>query len=136
MSTLATAMTAHGYFKIRGAGPHLSVGALRSSAAVFFQVFGLFGLSQTLPSFQIPVDVSFSSKDVSIRCPFDFTPSPSDPVHAMGRISRHSNLWSFGSISLGSALASSSMPQSMFFICPLAVALIGGKLREGLKLCN
>ncbi|GMH86681.1 hypothetical protein TrST_g13931 [Triparma strigata] len=69
---------------------------------------------------------NLSSSKFQIRCPFDFTTSDHDLVSGVGRVSRHSQLWSFASFSLGAAAATASLPQALCLSGPLAVAFIGG----------
>jgi hypothetical protein len=147
-STVATLLIAYGYKSVRNQAPFFpSAGTpTRRALALGLQAAGLVGLSQMAPKLQVPVALAPPSPSPAspaspsspspapapanpvwqVRCPFDFTPSKDDSVQGMARISRHSSLWSFASLSLGSAFAAASIPQALCLSGPLAVALIGG----------
>ncbi|GMH88309.1 hypothetical protein TrVE_jg7342 [Triparma verrucosa] len=145
LSTVATGLTLHGYMKCRNAGPFRVVGRGWLGLALGLQGLGLVGLSQMAPRLQVPfgygpgggarggggevgggIGPNVSSSKFQIRCPFDFTTSDHDLVSGVGRVSRHSQLWSFASFSLGAAAATASLPQALCLSGPLAVAFIGG----------
>ncbi|GMI11559.1 hypothetical protein TrLO_g7494 [Triparma laevis f. longispina] len=140
LSTLASALTLHGYMKVRNAGPFRKVGRGWLGLAFGLQSLGLIGLSQMAPKLQIPFGYGPGGEEVKntgpvapaapaqfqIRCPFDFKTSDHDGVHGIGRVSRHSQLWSFASFSLGAAAVTASLPQGLCLMGPLAVAVVGG----------
>jgi len=152
LSTLACAMIAAGYKKVRHSGPIVAPSRVRLLAAFALQAAGLIGASQMAPKLQIPVgygpaepssgplasaDPSTSSSKLQVKCPFDFTPTPDSPVYGLNRVSRHPGLWSFAFLGLGSAAATASVPQALCLAGPVLVAVAGGahqdsRFRRGL----
>jgi uncharacterized membrane protein len=148
---VATGLIIHGYRSVRNVAPFFKTPKSPAAlgAAFVLQAVGLAGLSQLAPKMQIPVayngggapattagDVSSPIKSPSVakapasvwqvRCPFDFKTSQHDAVQGVGRVSRHSSLWSFAAFSVGTAATVASVPQAMCLAAPVAVAVIGG----------
>ena len=142
VSTVACASLGFGYFfRVRASPPARTVSTLACVGGFALQLAGMAGLAQALPRVRLPV-VSQpvgveSSPDAApgrqwvARCPMEFksdaqnVTSP-DGLHGMQRVSRHPMLMSLGAVGLGSALASTSVPQAVWLLGPAVMACVGG----------
>ena len=144
LSTAATLSIAWGFFKHgRGQGPIIgNRGKISLLTGYVLQSIGFIGVSQMLPKFQLPfaqeevsAAPSSSSSPVSapvsssyaLRCPMDFKPKdvPADGIYGMDRVSRHSNFWSLGLVTLGYAATTVFVPEIVMCVWPAVFAYIG-----------
>ena len=129
LSTVACSSIAYGFFKYgKFGGPQFH----RRSAVVhlsgmIIQAIGLIGISQLIPTLQVPIGILRETKKqsnknhisgqssstneseikITVRCPMDFRPKTvsADGLFGMERVTRHPAIWSLGFIGLGSAIS-------------------------------
>jgi len=81
--------------------------------------------------------------NLQVRCPFDFTDNKNHgdnattAVHGLDRVTRHPGLWAFGLISASQSFLAPTLPLTVWWLGPAAVALLGGahsdsRFRRGL----
>ena len=121
LSTIACGSVAFGYMRY-GPGRILNnTGIVRSAVALTTASLGAIGLSQLLPTFQIPI-----GGNGSMRCPFDFHSGKNTPDDGgLVRVTRHPMLYSLGMFGLGVGLMSPYAGRLALFSGPLLVALVG-----------
>jgi hypothetical protein len=126
------------------------VAGLNQPLAFAFQTLGLVGFSQSLPAFQIPVEmggatpapapapgaaaeatpVPASSGGLKAKCPIDFSfdkrgaEGAEDGVFGLKRVTRHPQLWAMGIAGVGTALGTPFIAEMVMFTSPFVMAAI------------
>jgi uncharacterized membrane protein len=128
LSALAMSSVVYGYFRYgRKQGPLLFKnrnGGIKL-LGVSLQAFGIIGFSQILPKMQSPLTLQKNEGHKIVfenKCPFDFN---TDKSGGMLRITRHPALWSFGFLSVGTALKTIYATEMLMFSFPFVFVTIG-----------